>query len=280
MVWLSVILGLMSSVLLPRVCAFGVPGQGKTHGHSGFENDFEDLETDLLAAFVSNGVSAEFCAPEVFVDAAMIASDIGDLMLGAALSAFEEAAMLRFQKSEWNGETGASYLNKKERVWGRFLGLSGVCGCCYRAGWCLGCCLVVAKARAASVELFVMRLRHAAAAFVAAFQIHNFDCFRVAPEAPACEYLCNVKDLHAAAATAAALGWDFHFHSSLGRRVRVCFIGFCLDLALWNCRTLCWNLESIWCAKRFWKSFFKSFGQQGSYIKTSKDLRNPQTFRL
>ena len=91
------ILGLMSSGLLPRACAFGVPGQGKTHGHSGFENDFEDLETDLLAAFVANDVPAAFCAPEVFVDAAMIASDFGDLMLGAALSAFEDAAMLCFQ---------------------------------------------------------------------------------------------------------------------------------------------------------------------------------------
>ena len=30
--------------------------------------------------------------------------------------------------------------------------------------------------------------------------------FRVAPEAPACEYLCNMRDHHAAAATAAALG--------------------------------------------------------------------------
>ena len=35
MMWLSVIPGLMSSGLLPRVCAFGVPGQCKTHGHSG-----------------------------------------------------------------------------------------------------------------------------------------------------------------------------------------------------------------------------------------------------
>ena len=46
----------------------------------------EDLETDLLAAFVANNVPAAFCAPEVFVDAAMIASDLGDLMLGAAFS--------------------------------------------------------------------------------------------------------------------------------------------------------------------------------------------------
>ena len=49
-----------------------------------------------------------------------------------------------------------------------------------------------------------MRIRYAAAAIVAAFQIHNFDSFRVAPEAPACEYLCNVRKQHAAAATAAA----------------------------------------------------------------------------
>ena len=120
------ILGRMSSGLLPRVYAFGVPGHGKTHGHSGFENDFEDLVTDLLAAFVANDVPATFCAPEVFVDAAMIASDSGVSMLGAALSAFEDAAMLCSQKSEWNGEIGGSYLVKNEGFLERFLELSGV----------------------------------------------------------------------------------------------------------------------------------------------------------
>ena len=45
-----------TNVVGVRVGAFGVPGQGKTHGHSVFENDFEDLETDLLAAFVANVV--------------------------------------------------------------------------------------------------------------------------------------------------------------------------------------------------------------------------------
>ena len=66
------ILGLMSSGLLPRVCASGVPGQSKTHGQSGFENDFGDLVSDLLAAIVANDVPAAFCTPEVFVDAAML----------------------------------------------------------------------------------------------------------------------------------------------------------------------------------------------------------------
>ena len=60
------ILGLMSPGLLPRVCAFGVTGQCKTHGLSGFENDFEDLVTDLPAEYVANDVPAAFCAPEVF----------------------------------------------------------------------------------------------------------------------------------------------------------------------------------------------------------------------
>ena len=124
MVWPSVILGLMSPGLLPRVCAFWVPGQCKTHGHSGFESDFEDLETDLLAAFVANDVP-----PEVFVDAAMIASDSGVSMLGATLSAFEDVAMFCFQKSEWNGETGGSNLVKNEGFLGRFLELSGVLCC-------------------------------------------------------------------------------------------------------------------------------------------------------
>ena len=141
---------------------------------------------------------AAFCAPEVSVDAAMIASDFWDLMPGASLSAFEDAAMLCFQTSEceWNGETGASHLMKKGWVLGRFLVHSGVlppfmanslgvspsglmawmsgahlvaemggcgfgasccsmvpvfgammCGCCHRAGWCLGFCLAVAEQR-------------------------------------------------------------------------------------------------------------------------------------
>ena len=44
----------VSLELLPRVCAFGVPGQSKTHGNSRFEIGVEDLETDLLAAHVAN----------------------------------------------------------------------------------------------------------------------------------------------------------------------------------------------------------------------------------
>ena len=102
MVWLSVILGLMSSGLLPRVCAFGVPGQSKTHGNSGFENDVEDLVTDLPAAFVANDVPAAFYAPAVFVYAAMVASGSWFSMLGAALSAFDDAAMLCVHESLLN----------------------------------------------------------------------------------------------------------------------------------------------------------------------------------
>ena len=47
-------------------------------------------------------------------------------MLGAALSAFEDAAMLCFQKSEWNGETGASFSLKNGWILERFLELAGV----------------------------------------------------------------------------------------------------------------------------------------------------------
>ena len=108
MVWFFVILRPMSLGLLPRVCAFGKPGQIKTNGYSGFENDVEDLVSDLPAAFVANDVPAAFCAPEVFVDAAMIASDCWFSMLGAALSALEDAAMLCFMKSIWNDDSGAS----------------------------------------------------------------------------------------------------------------------------------------------------------------------------
>ena len=88
------ILGLMSSGLLPRVCASGVPGQSKTHGQSGFENDFGNLVSDLLAANVAFDVPAAFCAPEVFVDAAMIAYDYLGMMIGAALSVYVDAAVL------------------------------------------------------------------------------------------------------------------------------------------------------------------------------------------
>ena len=96
MVWLSVILGLMSSGLLPRVCAFGVPGPCKTHGHSGFENDLD-------AAFVANDVPAAFCAPEVFVDAAMIAYDYWGLMLGAAFFCLRRCCYALFSevRVEW-----------------------------------------------------------------------------------------------------------------------------------------------------------------------------------
>ena len=112
------------SGLLSRVCAFGMPGQCKTHGHSGFENDFEDLESDLLAASVANDVPAAFCAPEVFVDAAMIAYDNWGLMLGAALSVYEDAAMLCFQKSELNGKTGAFFFYEEWMGFGTFPGAS------------------------------------------------------------------------------------------------------------------------------------------------------------
>ena len=126
MIWLSVILGLMSSGLLPRVCAFGVPGQSKTDGHSRFENDFEDLVTDLPAAFVANDVPAAFFAPEVFVDAAMIASDYWVSLIGAPLSAFNDVAMLCFQKSMQTDDFGASSLMKIDGFWGRFLVSSGM----------------------------------------------------------------------------------------------------------------------------------------------------------
>ena len=52
---------------------------------------------------------------------------VGVLMLGAALSAFEDAAMLCcFQESEWNDDSGASYFMKNEGFRGRFLELSRV----------------------------------------------------------------------------------------------------------------------------------------------------------
>ena len=104
MVWFSMSLG-----LLPRVCAFVVPGQSKTHGYSGIVNDVEDLVTDQPAAFVANDVPAAFCAPGFFC---CCRDDAG--MLGAALSAFEDAGMLGFQASMWNDDSGASYFMKND----------------------------------------------------------------------------------------------------------------------------------------------------------------------
>ena len=155
------ILGLMSPGLLPRVCASWVPGQSKTHGHSGFENDVEDLVTDLPAAFVANDVPAAFYVPEVFVDAAMIASDYWGSLFGAALSAFIDA-MLCLQTDDF----GVSSLMKVYGFGERFLvssgmlrivshsgpfrlvpsrGLMAVPGCCscdfgVLAEWNGGCC--------------------------------------------------------------------------------------------------------------------------------------------
>ena len=250
MVWLSVILGLLPSRLLPRVCAFEVPGQCQTHGHSGFENDLEDIESDLLAAFVANDVPAAFCAPEVFVDAAMVAYDYWGLMIGAALSVYDDAAMLCFQKFELNSETGLGRFLELLEVfpdpiahsgssicvsshgilawmsgvhlvtemvccclgsscWSMVPVLGAVIGGCYRVGGCL----VVATTRAASVELFDMRIWHAAAANVAAFQSSTLNTVQVAAEAPACEYFCNMRKQHAAAASAAALRGTFNFIS-------------------------------------------------------------------
>ena len=274
MVWFSVILGLMSSGLLPRVCASGVPGQSKTHGQSGFENDFGDLVTDLPAALVAFDVPAAFCATVVFVDAAMIAYDYWGLMIGAALSVYVDAAILCSQKM-MNGLVFERFLELLDvfpdsmahsglsicvSPCGLMAWLSGahlvaeMCGCGFRSSCCnvvpvfgtvfggcyrVGVCWVAATTRAALVELFDMRILHAAAANVAAILSLDLINFVVTSEAFATEYVCNVLEQHAAAASAAALRWNFQFHFDLGRRVRVCFIGF-LVLAIWNGCALCW----------------------------------------
>ena len=59
----------MSLGLLPSVCAFGVPGQAKTHGSSGFETDLKNIgifDSGLLAASVASDWPAAFIEPEVF----------------------------------------------------------------------------------------------------------------------------------------------------------------------------------------------------------------------
>ena len=100
----------MSFRLLPPVCAFGVPGQAKTQGRSGFETDqknFGMFDSGLLAASVASDWHAAFIEPEVFVVAALNAIDwviVSPLWfacvatLGAVLSAFGFAAMMCFQR--------------------------------------------------------------------------------------------------------------------------------------------------------------------------------------
>ena len=82
--------------------------------------------TELPAAFVANDVPAALYAPAVFVDAAVIASDYWVSMLGAALSAFDDASMLCFQESIQTDDSCASSLMKIDGFWGRFLVSSGM----------------------------------------------------------------------------------------------------------------------------------------------------------
>ena len=170
----------------------------------------------------------------------MIAYDYWGLMIGAALSVYDDAAMLCVQKMN-NGWVLERFLELLEvfpdpmvhsglsicaSSYGTLASMTGVhlvtemvcCGfgssCCSMVpvlgavmGGCyrVGVCLVVGTKRAASVELFDMRILHAAAANVAAFQSSNMNTVQVASEAPACEYFCNMRKQHAAAASAAAI---------------------------------------------------------------------------
>ena len=96
--------------LSPPVCAFGVPGQGETHGSSGFETDLKNVgmfDSGSLAASVASDWPAAFIEPEVFVVAALNAFVwviVGPLVfacvatLGAVLSAFWFAAMMCLQR--------------------------------------------------------------------------------------------------------------------------------------------------------------------------------------
>ena len=231
------ILGLMSSGLLPRVCASWVPGQSKTHGQSGFENDFGDLVSDLPAAIVANDVPAAFCAPEVFVDAAMIAYDYLGLMVGAALSVYVDAAALcsQIMMNGWIFERFLELLEvfpESLAHSGLFIGVSScglmacllgahlvsemckcgavcrnvvpVVGTVLRGCECVGVCKVAATFRAAFAVLFNMKILHAAAAPATATLFLGLNNFVVTSEA-ATEYLYNKWRQHAAAAPAAAI---------------------------------------------------------------------------
>ena len=238
------ILGLMSSGLLPRVCASGVPGQSKTHGQSGFENDLGDLP----AAIVANDVPAAFCAPEVFVDAAMIAYDYLGLMVGAALSVYVDAAALcsQIMMNGWIFERFLELLEvfpESLAHSGLFIGVSScglmalllgahlvsemcrcgavcrkvvpVVGTVLRGCECVGVCWVAATFRAAFAVLFNMKILHAAAAPATATLFLGLNNFVVTSEA-ATEYFYNKWRQHAAAASAAALRGALNFASILG----------------------------------------------------------------
>ena len=190
------ILGLMSSGLLPRVCASWVPGRSKTHGQSGLENDFGDLVSDLLAAIVAFDVPAAFCALEVFVDAAMIAYDYLGMIVGAALSVYVDAAAALCSQIILNGWIFERFLELLE-VFPEYLAHSGLsicvsscglmawllgahlvaemCGCGFdssccnvvpvvgtvlRGCDCVGGCWFAATFRAAFAELFNMKILH------------------------------------------------------------------------------------------------------------------------
>ena len=77
----------------------------------------------------------------------------------------------------------------------------------------MGVCWVAATTRAALLELFDMRILHAAAASAAAILYLDLNNFVVTSEVSATEYVCNVLEQHAAAASAAALRETFNFIS-------------------------------------------------------------------
>ena len=80
---------------------------------------------------------------------------------------------------------------------------------------CVGVCWIAAAIRAALAELFNMKILHAAAASVAALLGLDVINFVVTSEASATEYLCNMRKQHAAAASAVALRVTFNFASIL-----------------------------------------------------------------
>ena len=78
------ILGLMSSGCFLEFARLGCQGKVRPMAI------LDSIESELLAAFVAIDVPAAFCAPEVFVDAAVIAFHSGGLV-----PRFQPSKMLR-----------------------------------------------------------------------------------------------------------------------------------------------------------------------------------------
>ena len=214
--------------LLPPVCAFGVPGQVKTHGSSGFETDLKNVgmfDSGLLAASVASDWPAAFIEPEVFVVAALnaVVWVIGRFVFGALMElAWETDHDDHVSTSAGTENVSIGNVFEMEGRCAVDFGLKTLVGCCcgrvfgllsFRSSMFAqapGCwAFVVAGGAAVALShLLKMMTRQAAAAWAAAKEGLHVSEFLGAFAALALLGM-HVKQIkHAAASTAAANdGW-------------------------------------------------------------------------